>query len=145
MNWLTSNKVVTALAYASGTAARAGAIVDMQGYEGIVALVKVAAIEAAGVNSIKMQQDTDAAGGTMADLEGTSISIADDDDDQIFAIEVFRPKERYVRLYVTKDASHAMAESAEYILYGPKELPVDNNVDDLITSEIHASPAEGTA
>ena len=145
MNWLTSNKVLTALDYASGTADRTGAIMDMLGYEGIVAIVKCASVHNSATYSIKMQEDSDSAGGTMADLEGTGITIAGTDDDQLFMIEVYRPRERYVRLYVDKDASNACAESAIYVLYGPKELPVSNNVDDAVTSEIHASPAEGAA
>lgn len=145
MNWLTSNKVLSALDYASGTADRTGAIMDMQGYEGIVAIVKCAAVHDSATYSIKMQQDTDSAGGTMADLEGTGITIAGTDDNQVFMIEVHRPRERYVRLYVDKDTSNACAESAVYVLYGPKEMPVSNTVADAVTSEVHASPAEGTA
>ena len=145
MNWLTSNKIVTGTNYADGSADINCATVDMQGYEGIVAIVHLAAIGGSGVNSIKWQQDTASGMGTAADLLGTGITIADDDDNQIFATELFRPTERYVRLVIDKDASHNLACSVHYILYGPEKLPVSNNVTDLVTSEIHASPAEGTA
>jgi len=145
MNFLTSHQIKDCLDYASGTADRTGDIIDTAGYESVVFLVKVAAVEASGTNSIKVQQNTANSTSGMADLEGTSISIADDDDNQIFAIEIVKPLERYLRLYVDKDTSHACAESAVAILYGAKELPTDNNVDDTVTSEIHHSPAEGTA
>jgi outer membrane protein assembly factor BamB len=145
MNWLTSNKIVTAANYADGSADVNCAIVDMEGYEGIVAIVHLAAIAGSGTNSIKWQQDTDSAMGTAADLLATGITVADNDDNQIFATELNRPTERYVRLVLDKDTSHNLAAAVHYILYGPKELPVTNNVTDLVTSEIHVSPAEGTA
>ena len=45
----------------------------------------------------------------------------------------------------TAAASNAAAEVAWYQQYGPKELPVSNNVTDAVTYELHVSPDEGTA
>lgn len=134
-----------ALAYASGTADRNGAIIDMAGYEWIMAVVTFATIATGGTNSIKWQQDTDAAGGTMADLLGTGITVADNDDDQVFASLLIKPRERYVRIVVDKDASNACAESAIYILGGKRSLPALANITDELTVETNESPAEGTA
>lgn len=145
MNLLKNVKVSDALDYASGTADRNGATLDMQGYEGVIMLVKFATIAAGATTSIKAQQDTASGMGTAADLEGTGISVAADDDDQIFAIDIYRPTERYVRLVVDKDTSNATAESAVYIQYGAKKVPIENNVTDEMTCETHVSPAEGTA
>ena len=144
-NFTTDVKITKALDYASGTAVRNGAIIDMEGYEGVVVAFQFATIAASGTNSIKWQQDTAVGGGTMADLLGTSISVAADDDNQIFWSELVKPRERYVRCVMTKDASNACAESAIYYRYGAKKVPVDNLVDDTITGELHVSPAEGTA
>lgn len=137
--------ITSALDYASGTADRTGAILDMKGYEGVLMIVKLADVATGGTNSIKAQQDSAVGGGTMADLEGTKIVIADSDDNQIFVIDVFRPAKRYVRLYVDKDTSNAMAESAVYVQYDARSLPVTVNVTDKVTGEAHVSPAEGTA
>lgn len=143
MNLSKEVKITTALDYASGTADREGAILDMQGFEGVLMIVKTAAIATGATYKIKAQQDTDAAGGTMADLEGTSQTIADDDDNEVYYIDLYKPAERYVRLYVDKDTSNACAESAVYLQYGPRKLPTTHATG--VTGELHASPAEGTA
>ena len=98
-----------ALPYADGTADREGAILDMMGYRGVLMVVKFAAIEALGVNSIKAQQDTAVGMGAAADLFGTAMTVAANDDDQIFILDLYEPTERYVRLYVDKDTTHTCA------------------------------------
>lgn len=138
-------KITTALDYASGTSDRTGAILDMSGYEGVLMIVKFAAIAGGAVTSIKAQQDTDPAGGTMADLLATGITVANDDDHQVFCIDLQQPRERYVRLFVDKDGANAAAESAVYLQYGAHTVPITNNVTNLVTGEFHVAPAEGTA
>ncbi len=145
MNLSKNVKITTALDYASGSADRTGAILDMSGYEGVLTIVKFAVIATGAVTKIKMQQDTAVAMGAAADLAGTGIDVADDDDNQVFAIDLYKPLERYVRLYVDKDATNATAESAVYIQYKNRKGAIDNNVTDAVTTETHVSPAEGTA
>lgn len=134
-----------ALAYAEAATDRTGEIIDMAGYDWIMAVVSFAAIAGSGVNSIKWQQGADAALGDAADLAGTAITVADDDDNQVFASLLIKPRERYVRIYIDKDTSHNCAESAIYILGGKRTLPALANVTDELTVEVHESPAEGTA
>lgn len=138
-------KVSSALDYVSGSADREGAALDMAGYDGVLMLVKFAAIAAGAATSIKAQTDAASAFASAQDVAGSSQSIADDDDNQIFMIDVLHPPERFVRLYVDKDAANATAESAIYIQYRARELPCDNNVDDLITTELLVAPVNGTA
>ncbi len=145
MNFTKENKVTTALDYASGSADRNGAILDMQGYEGVAIVVKFATIATGAVTSIKAQQGAASNLSDAADLAGTAQTVADDDDNQIFMIDIFRPAERYIRLVVDKDASNATGESAIYIQYGPRKQPVVNAVADAVSVELHVSPAEGTA
>lgn len=153
LNASAETQVRTALDYASGSADREGLVFDMQGFESVMIVVKFAAIAAGAVTSIKAQQGeavdsvsaptdiTDA-----ADLEGTAQTIADDDDNQIFIIDLVKPQERYVRLVVDKDAANATAEMAWYIGYGgPRKTPTTLTLADEVTYERHISPAEGTA
>lgn len=144
-NLSTAVKVSSALDYADGNADRTAAILDMSGYEGVLMIVKTAAIAAGGTNSIKAQQGALSNGNDMADLAGTKIDIAADDDNQVFVIDLANPQERYVRLFVDKDAANNMAESAIYIQYGARVQPVSNNVTDAVTTELHVAPDEGTA
>ncbi len=146
MNNLSKNaKVSSALDYAEAATDRNGATLDMQGWDGVLMIVKFAAIAASAVTKIKAQQGEASDMSDAADLAGTGIDVADDDDNQIFMIDIYRPRERYVRLVVDKDTSHNTAESAIYIQYKGRKGPVDNNVANLVTAETHISPAEGTA
>lgn len=145
MNLLNNIKIVKALDYAEAAADRAGATLDMAGFDGVLMIVQFAAIAGSAVTSIKAQQDSDSGMGTVADLTGTAITVADDDDNQIFVIDLYRPTERYVRVYVDKDTSHNSAESAIYIQYQAHERAFSGSVTDLVTAEAHMSPAEGTA
>lgn len=144
MDILKNIKVTSALDYASGTAARNGATLDMKGYEGVLMVVKCATIAAGAVGDIHAEQGADSGLSDAADLAGTAIPIAADDDNQIFIIDLCKPKERYVRVVVTKDGANAAAESAVYYQYGAKKYPIDNNVADLVTVETHIGPSEGT-
>ena len=134
--------MTAALAYASGTASRNGATLDMSGWDGVLMIVHHATLATDAVGDIHAEQGAASNLSDAADLEGTAIVVADDDDDQVWCIDLYRPKERYVRLVVTKDASHAQAESAIYIQYCGKKLPVSSAGFDEY--ELHVSPAEGT-
>jgi len=141
----TDVKITTALSYASGTADRNGAVLDMAGYESALIAVHFAAIAGGAVTSIKAQQGAIANMSDAADLLGTGITVAADDDDQIFWLNILKPRERYIRVVIDKDGANAVAESAIYYQSTGRLQPEDNNVDDLVTGEVHVSPAEGTA
>lgn len=145
MNLGKNVKITSALDHAEGTADRNGATLDMQGYDGVLMISHFGDIAGGAVCSVKAQQDTDSGMGTAADLEGTGITVAADDDNQIFIIDLYRPLERYVRLVVDNDAANNTEQTALYVQYSGSKMPIDNNVTDASTYELHISPAEGTA
>ena len=141
-------KITPAILPSEGVAAATdltGAILDMQGYESVLMVVTFGVITGAAVTSIKAQQDTAIAMGTAADLIGTGQTIADDDDDETFYIDLHRPMERYVRLYVDRATQNAVVASAWYIQYngGALKMPVTHASG--VSGEFHSEPAEGTA
>lgn len=138
-------KTSTALDYASGTADRNGATLDMQNFESVKMIVKFAAIADGAVTSIKAQQGDESNLSDASDLEGSGQTIAADDDDQIFIIDLVKPTKRYVRVVIDKDAANAVAEMALYEQYDPREKPVTLTVADEVTYERLISPDEGTA
>lgn len=142
MNLSRNVKFTTCLDYASGTAVREGAILDMAGWDGVIAIVKHATIAASAVGDVHWEQDTASAMGTAADLAGTAIVVAADDDDELWITDLYKPLERYVRLVVTKDTSNAQAESVIYCQYRGSKNPVTDAGADAF--ELHVSPAEGT-
>lgn len=132
-------------ATAAGTTAINSASVDMSGYDGCMFLTTVGAIVAGGVQSIKAQQDIVSGMGAAADLAGTNITVADDDDNQVFWLDVKRPRERYLRLVVSRATQNSTWGEIYAIRYRGRSFPISNNVLDTITGEKHESPAEGTA
>lgn len=142
MNLSKDIKVTTCLDYASGTASRNGATLDMSGWDGVVAIIKHATIAGSAVGDFHWEQGAASNLSDAADLTGTAIAVADDDDDEVWVSDLYRPLERYVRGVITKDASHAQAETVIYIQYRGSKLPVSNAGADAF--ELHVSPAEGT-
>ena len=124
----------------AATSAVTSDIVDTQGYEGVLFVTSFGT--AAADNTLKLQQDTDSAGGTMADLEGTSVASGSSDED--VWIDIYKPRERYVRAVAARGTSSTL-ESIWASLYNPREMPVDNTTTGTIIGEAHTSPAEGTA
>lgn len=138
-------KITKCLTHAEGSTDRAGAVLDMAGWDGVIAILQVGDITSGAVTTMKWQQGTDDTVSDAADLADTSITIADNDDNQTFWSELIRPSERYVRIYLDK-ATQNCEETVIYIQFMKKgKFPVDNNVDDTITGEVHIEPEEGTA
>jgi hypothetical protein len=141
---LTDRKYSVGLIYASGTADRTGATLDMSGFQEVDMIVSLATIAVGGTNSIKAQSDSDSAFGSPQDIVGTAMTIVDDDDGQLFILHLANPPERYVRIYVDKDTSNACAESVLYVQHKPDTKPITND-SATVTTESHVWAADGTA
>ena len=120
-------------------------VVDMLGWEGCLFFTSFPAITAGAVTTMKAQQGRQSNLSDAADLEGTSIAVADDDDGQTFALDIVRPRERYLRAAITRATQNASIGEVYALRYGPRTQPTTFNVADLVTAEVHQSPAEGTA
>ena len=145
----TETKISSAVTPTEGAAAATvlnGTILDMLGFEGVLILVRMGVITGTAVTSIKAQQGVASDMSDAADLAGTGQTIADDQDEKTFYIDLFRPAERYVRLVVGRGTANAVVSSAHYLQYGatgPDATPVTQGA--LVNGEQHVSPAEGTA
>lgn len=139
---LTKNCKVTLVKAGQGSAGTdvESDILDMEGYEGVVFFGSIATVNAA--NFAKAQQDTDSAfGDDPQDLEGTKVVPGDNGDS--FMIDVYKPRERYVRVVVDRGGANTATGDIYAIQYGAKKAPVSHGA--TIDSELHVSPAEGTA
>jgi len=124
----------------AGTSDVEGTILDMSGYEGVLFIASFGT--PAANNTLHAQQDTDVAGGAMADLLGTSVGVGASDED--VWLDVHKPRERYVRAVADRGTSTTL-ECLIAIQYGARNMPVDNAVAGTIHGEQHTSPIEGTA
>lgn len=120
--------------------------VDMQDYGGVLFFTSFGAITATAVTTWKVQQsDDDGVGDAYSDLAGTGISVADNDDGQMFGTQIIHPLKRYVRVAVVRATANAVIGEIYAIRFGKGTRPVTNTVTDTATFESFASPAEGTA
>lgn len=144
MNFAENYKIeqaITPTAGAAGTSDINGATCDLQNADGMIAIVAMGAITATAVTSIKLQESDDDS--TWADLEGTGVTVADDDDEQIFYLELDRPQSRYARVVVDRGTANAVVSAAEYITWGRRKVPVTHGA--TVSGEINISPDAGTA
>jgi hypothetical protein len=148
-------RMVPILSYASGTADRTSTVIDTKGFDAFCVVTHLAAIAAGAVTNIYLQHaDAATDNNTLtsgADVVGTSITVADDDDNELKYIDVRKTTKRYYQLVVNKDATNAVAESAAVYLYGAHELPVTQAEGsgtvgggaDITEGEAHVSPITG--
>jgi len=126
-------------AVAAGTTAVNSAVVDMQGYDGVIFLASLGT--AAANNGVKAQQGQVSNMSDAADLAGTLVSSNGTQTDLV--LEIFRPRERYVRAAVVRGTTTTV-DAIWAIQFMAAKMPV-NNVTAAQAAEIWASPAEGTA
>lgn len=146
LNTSKNSKISTAItptAGAAGTSDINGTTLDMEGFENVLVLVRMGAITSTAVTSIKMQQGDASDLSDAADLEGTAQTIADDDDDETFYIDLCKPTKRYVRVVVDRGTANAVVAGANYIQYAAHKAPTTHGTG--VSGELHVSPDEGTA
>lgn len=132
-------------AVAAGTTDVTCDTVDMQGFGGIRFIAGFGTITANAVTSMKVQQGALSAMTDAADLEGTSVSIDDDEDNMLLISDIYRPTERYVRAIIDRGTANAVVDFVIAELYEPLNQPVTHDATTVADSESHVSPAEGTA
>lgn len=135
-------------AVAAGTTAANGTAVDMTGFESVLFLVAFGAIVTGAVTSVKAQQGAASDGSDGVDLEGTGVTVADDQDNKIVALEVYRPRPgygKYVRPVVSRGTQNATIDSITAILFNGRLKPQALDATLVSTSKSVGSPATGTA
>lgn len=140
MNLSKNVKITPVMAYSADISGSTnGTEVDMQDFEGVMFVGGALGTVNAG-NYYKVQQDTATGMASAADLTGTKITPGDNGDS--ICLDVYRPRERFVRIVLVGGA--ASTGGAVYaIQYGPKKMPTSHA--STVDTETHISPAEGTA
>ena len=121
--------------------------VDMTGFDA-VRFVAVFGVVTNGTHKIKAQQSSDdGSSDTYADLAGslTDTGVVAADDEDMLITDLIRPKERYVRCVVDRDASNnAEADAVIAELYRTRDVQVthDSTVKE-VAQPVHKR--EGTA
>lgn len=140
---ITRHSVVTRVsnAVAAGTSDVNSTSVDNSLYGAVAFIVEFGAITSTAVTSVKLQGSVD--NSTFYDLENTSITVADTDDNEIFIAEVVDCPYRYVRCVVDRGTANAVIDSILAIQTNPKFLPVTQPTGTNV--EVNYAPNAGTA
>lgn len=120
--------------------------IDSANCDGILFLAAFGSITAGAATTVKAQQSSvvDGSGDDFSDIAGTSVTVADDDDNQIVALEIKRPTKRYVRCVVTRATQNSAVDGIIAIRQGANKRPVTQGAT-VAGAELHEDKAEGTA
>lgn len=147
MNSSTCEKVIRVMnAVAAGTTDQTSSAIDTLGFDGVKIYTVFGTITSGAVTSVKLQSSSDdAVADAYADLTGTSITVADDDDNQVTVHDIYRPAERYIKVVIDRGTQNAVIDGVIAVLYGARVMPTTNDASTVVSREVYASPAEGTA
>ncbi len=115
----------------------------MQGFAGAEFLVFFGTITAGSVTSVKLQGSADDS--SWADLAGTSQTVADDDDNQVFVLDAGHLRHRYLRCVVDRATQNAVVDGIVALQYDADKEPVAHDATTVGGSEYLHAPAAGTA
>jgi len=125
---LTSCLYLTASGAASAAqTAVTGNTIDTQGYEDVTIIANLGTITATGIPTLKAQQGDEDDGGDAADIEGASVVGTSDDSNKSLAIEIHRPKQRYITPVLNRATANIVVQNIIVILHNPTHVPVDQS------------------
>lgn len=119
--------------------------VNCSGFDRCTFLVGWGAIVASGVQSIEVHRSSDdGAGDAYTAVLGTKVVVADDDDNKITMVEVYRPGETWLKVVVNRATQNSTVEMALCVLSAASTSgqALSSTVSGY---EHHATPGEGTA
>lgn len=124
---------------AAGMTAINSDIIDMAGFENVRFTIAMGTIAAGAVTSVKIQQNDANSGTGMEDLTGSSVTVADDKDNQLIVIDVLKPKKRYLRVVTSRATANATVDAMIADLYDARVQPVTKDAT-VLSQTVLASP-----
>ena len=122
------------------------AIVDTQGYDGVLFVTTITDSVDTGVATMTVEQNTANSASGMAALAGavaTATSGANDDlNGKVLMVDVYRPRERYLRVNRASATANIAYGECHAILYKGIKQPVSQASADVADSAVVTSPAE---
>lgn len=133
-------------AVAAGQTNQTSSAIDTAGYDGVEIVSAFGAITGGAVTSVKVQQSSDdASADAYADLASSSVTVADTDDNKIVVHDIYRPRERYLKVVISRATQNAVIDGVFARRYAPRVNPSTNDSTTVVSRKLLASPAEGTA
>jgi hypothetical protein len=130
-------------AVAAGTSTVTGNTIDTQGYEDVTIITHLGAVTATGTPTLKAAQGEAADGSDKADIEGSAVAGTDADSNKALAVEIHRPKNRYITPILLRPTANAAVVLIEVLLSNPSHTPVTQSY--IVNSVALNTPDSGTA
>lgn len=131
--------------FAAGQVAKNSDIIDMQGYDGVLFIAGFGTIVENGTILVAVEQNIANSAGGMAALAGTTAHTVTAANAALtqsaIAVDVYRPRERYLRCVVTPAAQDAVLLGVVAIRYKTRKAPVSQAAGILKSTQL-VSPAE---
>lgn len=109
---------------AAGQTTVTGTTIDTQGFEDVTIKAKLGTITSTGVATLKAAHGDAANGSDKQDIEGSAVVATDADSNKYLAIEIHRPRHRYITPILTRETANVVVEGIEVILSGASHTPV---------------------
>ena len=145
LNLLKNIKITRVLAaQADGQDTWSSDILDMSGFDGIMFIAKFDDVDNTSVLTLQAQQNTIDSTVGMATLSGSSTytAAATDADNDLLVLDIYRPRERYLRAQVVAATANATVSGVIAIQYNKiGETPITQPAT-VLDSDTLISPAE---
>jgi len=135
-------KLTRVLAYqADGQGDPDSSRVDMSGFDGVMFICELGTIDGGGtVTMVAKQAATDIVGDA---LSGASVAAADDDDNKLLAIDIFRPTDRYLGVSLTRAVANSVIGGVTALQYHARTKPTTHTSASMAAAAVAlVSPAE---
>lgn len=142
---LTKNIKITRVA-ASASAAQTdvtGSILDMAEFDGVLFIALTGDVTTSSALALKAEQNTANSTSGMAELSGSAAftASASDADSKALVLDVYKPRERYVRAVLERGSANAVVDGIIAIQYGAMNKPTTHDAS-VIASALLNDPAE---
>lgn len=122
-------------------------IVDTSGFEGCVFICPITDSVATGVATMTVEQNTANSTSGMAALSSDAVATAtsatnDDLNGKFLIVDVYRPRERYLRVNRTSATANIAFGAVTAILYGARKAPITQATAEVADSDTAVSVAE---
>lgn len=117
--------LVAAAAAAAGTGNVTGDTIDTAGFEDVTIIANLGEITEDGVPALKAQGGNEDDGGDAADIAGASVTGTDADSNKSLAIQIHRPRSRYITPVLARTGANVAVENIIVILHNASHVPVD--------------------
>ena len=124
---------------------QAGLTIDTLGYESVLLAIDFGTITAGAVTDVRLQHGAASDASDMADIAGSKVTVAADQDNLLVLAEVHRPTKRYLRLLTTRATANAVINGGFALLARGATLPPAKHASVSNACKVIASPVSGTA